>query len=342
MLESVHGIGELLKSGWKPKRTIVFASWDAEEEGLIGSTEWAEDNERALSQAVAYFNMDTGASGANFRASAVGSLKQFVRDLAKVIPAPQGGVVYDVWRLPRPRENEPTPGAVPEQTPTHNAPTREPNVGSLGSGSDYSPFLQHLGVPATDVRSSGDYGVYHSVFDNFAWYTKFGDPDFKYTQEMARVFGLEVLRMADADVLPYDYETYGKDITGFLEAAQRRAQQTFGGKAPTFTAALDAARRFTAAGTAMLKTQNTPKRDSAALNRTLMGVERALLIPAGLPKRPWYKHAIYAPGRYTGYEAVVIPGVNESIDQNDVLATEEGLAAVTAALDRAARVLSTR
>ena len=225
MLEAVHGVGDLLKSGWKPKRTLIFASWDGEEEGLIGSTEWVEQHEAELANAAAYFNMDVAVSGPKFGASAVPSLKQFLRDITKVMPSPKGGTVYEAWQ-----KAAQAGCCFSAQSPaeaigdSHRFPAAQVKgdvpVGDLGSGSDYTAFLQHLGVPSTDVSSSGPYyGVYHSVFDNFAWFKKFGDPEFVYVQEMARVFGMEAVRMADADVLPYDYEEYGKEIAAYLEAA---------------------------------------------------------------------------------------------------------------------------
>ena len=216
MLESVHGVGELLKAGWRPKRTLIFASWDGEEEGLIGSTEWVEQHEAQLSNAAAYFNMDVAVSGPKFGASAVPSLKQFLRDVTKVVPSPKGGTVYEAWQKgaqpDAPSTQSPTE-AIGDSRRTPAAQVKgDVPVGDLGSGSDYTAFLQHLGIPSTDVSSSGPYGVYHSVFDNFAWFKKYGDPDFTYEQQMARVFGLEAVRMADADVLPYDYEEYAKEI----------------------------------------------------------------------------------------------------------------------------------
>ncbi|MGZ7029667.1 MAG: M28 family metallopeptidase, partial [Terriglobales bacterium] len=195
MLEAARGIGRLLQNGWRPKRTIIFASWDGEEQGLIGSTEWVEQHEKELESAVAYFNVDTGASGPEFRASAVPSLRGFLRDITKVVPSPKGGTLYDAWRTAARRENA-----------QEGTPSSEATIGNLGSGSDFTAFLDHSGVPATDIRSSGPYGVYHSAFDNFAWYKKFGDTTFVYTQEVARVYGLQMLRMADAGLLPYDYE----------------------------------------------------------------------------------------------------------------------------------------
>ncbi len=343
LLESVHGIGELLKSGWKPKRTIVFGSWDAEEEGLIGSTEWGEQHAAELANAAAYVNVDVAVSGPKFGASAIPSLKQFLRDLTMDIPSPRGGTVYDAWRAAAqsPTEVVITPqeaiGDTP-RTPAAQARSDVP-VGDLGSGSDYTVFLQHLGVPSTDVGSTGSYGVYHSVFDNFAWFTKFADPDFKYEQEMARVYGLEVLRLADADVLPYDYGEYGKEVAAYIDTAKKKAEGKFGSKAPDFTAAVEGAKALSDAGTGILAKQKSATGDLVLLNRTLLNAERALLIPEGLPNRPWFHHAIYAPGVYTGYAAVVIPGVTEAIDAGDLERTKSQIAALAAALNRAAKVL---
>jgi N-acetylated-alpha-linked acidic dipeptidase len=194
-------------------------------------------------------------------------------------------------------------------------------------------------VPSTDVGSTGDYGVYHSVFDNFAWFKKFGDPDFRYEQQMARVYGLEVLRMADADVLPYDYADYGKEILAYVDAAKNKSKTRFGDKAPDFAAAAEAAHRLQEAGAKMQQKQRKLPNSPERMNATLCDAERALLISEGLPNRSWYHHAIYAPGQYTGYAAVVIPGVNEAIDAGDARRTEQQIAALAAALNRTAMVL---
>jgi N-acetylated-alpha-linked acidic dipeptidase len=339
MLEAVAGIKELLRLGWKPERTIVFGSWDAEEEGLIGSTEWGEQHERELAHAVAYFNLDVAVTGPNFSASAVPSLKEFVRDVTKFVPSPKGGSVYDGWKE---RQAHPT-----DRRNTDAGQRREPNarvdkdvpVGDLGSGSDYSVFIQHLGVPSADMTSSGPYGVYHSVFDDFAYFKKFSDPTFAYEQEMARVFGLEALHMADTDVLPYDYESYGKEIGAYIQQAQDKAKEKLGASAPDFGPAADAAKRFTAAGARVLALQKNPPQEAGRLNQALIAAERALLLDKGLPDRPWFRHAIYAPGQYTGYAAVVIPGVNEAIDAGNAQVAREQLQALTEALNRAAGVL---
>jgi N-acetylated-alpha-linked acidic dipeptidase len=338
MLESVHGLGELLKSGWKPKRTIVIGSWDAEEEGLIGSTEWGEDHAQELANAAAYFNMDVAVAGKKFGASGVPTLKEFIREIAKAVPSPAGGTVYDEWK----KTSQPSADSSRETStfrPPPVAPHGDVPVGDLGSGSDYTVFLQHLGVPSTDVSSSGDYGVYHSVFDNFAWFKKFGDPDFLYEQQMARVYGLEVIRMSSADVLPYDYENYGKEILVYLDAAKSKSKEHFGDKVPDFSAAVEGARHLQEAGAKILQKQRKIPAAPDRLNAKLREAERALLIPEGLPNRPWYHHAIYAPGQYTGYAAVVIPGVNEAIDRGDLRRTEQQIAALAAALNRSALVL---
>jgi N-acetylated-alpha-linked acidic dipeptidase len=342
MLETVHGLGDLLKQGWKPKRRIVIASWDAEEEGLIGSTEWAEQHESQLAHAVAYFNTDVGVSGPNFGAAAVSSLKQFVRDVTQAVPSPKGGTVYEQWKKTQESAAKPhsAQGGVPVNSSRSNVrDITDVHLDNLGSGSDYTPFLQHLGVPSTDIGSDGSYGVYHSVFDNYNWFVKFADPTFVYEQQQARVFGLEVLHMADADVLPYDYQHYGKEIVGYLRAAQKRAATQ--NLKLDFTAAQSAAQRFAAAGIAVRDTQANPPADAAALNHALRNAEQALLNPDGLPKRPWYKHTIYAPGEYTGYAAVVIPGVNEAIEATDATRAQSQLAALAEALNRSASILET-
>ncbi len=332
MLEAVHGMGELLKSGWKPKRTIVVGSWDAEEEGLIGSTEWVEQHSKTLQRAVAYFNVDVAVAGTDFGAEAVPSLKQFVREVTKEVPSPRGGTVYEQWK-------ESTTALARESNSGHAAhadgKSEDIPVGDLGSGSDFTPFLQHAGVPSTDIGSHGEYGVYHSVFDNYAWFVKNADPSFVYLQEMARVLGLEAIRMADTDVLPYDYVTYGKEITSYLVTAKHKPS------APgiSFTAAEGAADRFTKAAEAVRAKQAAPTSTPAALNAVLRATEAALLIEEGLPNRAWYKHAIYAPGEYTGYAAVVIPGVNEALDAKNATLAAQQLIALTAALNRAALVL---
>ena len=334
MLESVHGIGVLLRQGWRPRRTILFCSWDAEEEGLMGSTEWVEQHATTLNRAVAYFNMDVAVAGPDFTASAVPSLKQFLRELTRSVPSAlplPRETVYDQWRLNR-------SGLDNRHASNSAANSANIQVGDLGSGSDYTPFFQHAGVPSTDIGSEGPYGVYHSVFDDYTWYIRNADPHFLYLQQMARAFGLEVLRMAGADVLPYNYVTYAHDIVSYLDAAKTKAAEA-GLDSLDFAPAKDAASRFAAAALKARALQLAPSGDPAKLNLALRQTETALLTESGLPNRPWYKHTIYAPGEFTGYAAVVIPGVNEAIDAKDPLRASRQLTVLTQALNRAAHTL---
>lgn len=326
MLEAVHGVGALLQHGWRPKRTVIFCSWDAEEQGLIGSTEWAEQQGPALSHVVAYFNTDVAATGPDFTASSVPSLREFVRSVTAMVPSPAGGTVYDEWKLKQ------------QSTGKNASDFHQPQLGSLGSGSDYTPFLQHFGVPSTDIGSQGPYGVYHSAFDDFDWFKVNADPHFLYLQEMARVLGLETVRMADADALPLDYVTYAHAVQSYLEAAQSKAVAA-GMNKLDFSAAQAAAGRFLSAAQQDYAQQTAVSGNLDRLNQALREAEAALLNPQGLPNRPWYRHTIFAPGEYTGYSAVVLPGVNEAIDAGDETRATQQLQAVTQALGRAAQTL---
>jgi N-acetylated-alpha-linked acidic dipeptidase len=343
MLETVHGIGSLLKSGWKPKRTLIFASWDGEEQGLVGSTEYVEQYANDLDKAVAYFNMDAAVSGPNFGASAVPSLKQFVRDVARAVPSPKGGTLYDSWKAQSDAarriaaQNPDVQSPARRRMPTADSAADVP-VGDLGSGSDYTGFLQHVGVPSTDIATGGPYGVYHSAFDDFAWFKKFGDPAFVYEQEMARAMGLQVLRMSQSDVLPFDYEQYGEEISNFVATAQKRVDKAVWARDADFTPALAAARKLQTAGQALQHFQQDVPQNPAALNAALRKAEREMLTD-GLPNRPFFRHAIFAPGEFTGYSAVVIPGVNAAIDQKDVARLREQLNQLAEAVQRAAVLL---
>jgi N-acetylated-alpha-linked acidic dipeptidase len=282
-----------------------------------------------LGKAVAYFNVDVAVSGPNFSAAAVPSLKQFIRQVAQAVPSPiKGQTVYDTWK---------TFGETNEHRPSNAPGDGDVRVGDLGSGSDFTPFLQHVGVPSTDIGSGGPYGVYHSVFDNYAWFTMNADPDFVYLQEMARVLGIEAIRMADTDVLPYDYANYARDITSYLETAKKKAGD--GKLSLDFGPALAAAGRFMAAAQKMRDVENHAAGDLAKLNDALRQTEANFVNQAGLPNRPWYKHTIYAPGEYTGYAAVVIPGVNEGIEAKDASRASQQLQVLTQCLDRATQTL---
>jgi N-acetylated-alpha-linked acidic dipeptidase len=332
MLEAVHGVGGLLKQGWRPKRTMVFCSWDAEEQGLIGSTEWVEQHAKALEHAVAYFNVDVAVSGPDFSASAVPSLKQFVREVTRSVPSPLGATVYDQWRIQRTEGNPNRVSDVPDE---HG----EVRIGDLGSGSDFTPFFQHVGVPSTDIGSGGPYGVYHSVFDNYDWFVQNADPHFVYLEQMARVLGLEAVRMADADVLPYDYVTYANSIGSYSATVKRKAQDA--GMGGLDFGPLDASvGRFLAAAQRVHARQLAPTGNLTKVNAALRQTEGAFVTDEGLPNRSWYKHTVFAPGLYTGYAAVVMPGVSEAIDSRDAELAKGQLGVLTRAVDRATAMLN--
>jgi N-acetylated-alpha-linked acidic dipeptidase len=288
--------------------------------------------------------MDVAVSGPNFAAASVPSLKQFMRDVAKGVPSPQGGSVYDVWQQRSGGKAPLHPDVFPDVNGSarHSsaAPSRQAvAVGDLGSGSDYSAFLEHAGVPATDMGTHGPYGVYHSAFDNFAWFTRFADPHFVYVQQMARLNGLQVLRMADADVLPFDYEAYGAEIEAYVEYTRQKCAEAFPEGAAKLDEVTTAAKRLQSAGGMLLGAVKAGKSGSPArLNTALRDAERAFLT-VGLPGRPWFRHAIYAPGEYTGYEAVVLPGIATALDRHNAQMLAEQVQATADAINRAAGIL---
>jgi len=333
MLETVHGIGALLKQGWRPERSILFASWDAEEQGLVGSTEWVEQHMAEAEHIVAYFNTDVAVSGPDFSASAVPSLKRFLTEVTASVPSPLGSTVYQQWLASSHKHDNEL------RDPHAITPASEVELGNLGSGSDFTPFLQHAGIPASDIGSDGPYGVYHSVFDNYQWFVRNADPKFVYEQEMARVLGIEALRMADADTLPLDYTTYAHQISVALEAAEKRVHEMqIGGI--DFAPAETALQHFAAQATRATHLVEAPPASTAAVNHALRQTETAFLSNAGLPNRPWYRHTIFAPGIATGYAVVMLPGVNEALDAHNAALANQQLQVIAASIESAARVLA--
>jgi N-acetylated-alpha-linked acidic dipeptidase len=328
MMELARALGSLAKDGIKPKRTIVFASWDAEEWTLTSSTEWGEQYEEELrDKAVAYLNVDSSASGANFTAAAVPSLNRFIAEAASAVPDPASGVpITDAWKTRGMKER----GSLPTGAGDDLVNNR------LGSGSDYTVFLNFLGVPIVDMAFDGPYGVYHSMYDNHQWVSRIGDPGFRYHAAMTRLWGVMAMRLANADLLPLDYRPYAARVDEFLNDVERRwpANRFERARAARGRCAAAAADAATRGASALAKNDRTAL---DGINRALMRAERALLDMRGIPGRPWYRHQIYAPK--PTYAPEVLPGVAEAVDANDaprVRQQEENLAA---ALDRAAAVL---
>jgi N-acetylated-alpha-linked acidic dipeptidase len=341
MLEMARGLGELVRAGWKPRRTIVIGAWDGEEPGLIGSTEWVEANRAEVqAKAVVYINTDVGVTGRNFIASATPSLGEWVREVTRDIEDPAtGGSVYAAWSESAARDNQEMRG-VARTAPRPDASTQAP-LGALGAGSDFCPFFDYAGIPSIDLAFSGDYGVYHSVYDDFHWMKHFGDPTFTYHAALARVLGTMALRFDEADILPFDYPAYAREIArGTHELAARGAHQADADA--SLKAVSDAAATLSASASRAeqaLHAISAEPLDAAKaeeLNRDLAGVEQALLAPRGLAGRPWFKHTVFAPGSYAGYAAEVMPGVSEALGRNDVATLRTEAGALAEALTRAA------
>ncbi|MFZ3379163.1 MAG: M28 family metallopeptidase [Candidatus Acidiferrales bacterium] len=341
MLETARALGELARTGWKPRRTIVMCEWDGEEPGLIGSTEWVEGNRAELqAKAVAYINTDVGVAGPNFTASASPSLNALIREATRAVQGPRSaGSVYDAW-LEHSKRGKTELSGIARTQGSQERPDEAP-VDSLGAGSDFCPFLDFAGIPSIDTGFVGDYGVYHSLYDDFFWMKMFGDPTFEYHATLAKVLGTLALRLDEADVLPFDYTAYAAAISRATNDMISRANQ-LGIQAATTQTVADASERLTvsaAHAADALRHAGNASFDSAQqtrINRDLVTVEQALLAPEGLVGRPWYKHTIYAPGSYAGYAAEVLPGVNEALDRDDAATFQQEAVSLTAALNRAA------
>jgi N-acetylated-alpha-linked acidic dipeptidase len=351
MLEVARGLGTLLHEGWRPQRTIVLCSWDAEEPDELGSTYWAEKNSRELSEkSAAYLNLDSATSGDRFAAQATPSLKNFIKEVAADIPDPKGGSVLDqanrVFQDPLRREIR--SGHVPSgKTASAAINNQEIEIGDLGSGTDYVAFFDHMGIPSTDFTFDGDYGVYHSIFDNHQWMKKFGDPTFRYHVAAAQFYGVQALRLADADILPLDYETYGVEIRNHLAGISDKLVLLGQTSQLDLQAARTAAEALAEVGRDLhgrfekLLSANSSSHDFYSLNRALVATERQFLLSAGLPRRPWFKHCIFAPGFYNGYEAVPLPSVHETIDAGNFEEARRQLQLLTDAIARATATLKT-
>ena len=322
LMETARALGALKRSGWKPKRTLVFASWDAEEFTLTGSTEWGElEADRLKAGALAYLNVDSSSSGHSFTAAAVPALAGFLRDVARDVPDPSGGSIYDTW-LRNGKEKEPT------------VTTR------LGSGSDYTVFLNFLGVPVADLTFDGPYGVYHSIYDSFTWVDRIGDPGYYYHAAMARYWSVAALQLSECDYVPLDYAAYAAEVQKYLAETEQLARRF--GVDVNFAPARVSAQTWETNGRAALDTARkaVDAGDMASANRIhqqLMRVERALLDPDGLVDRPWFKHLIYAP-RPT-YKAMVLPALTEAIEARDTSRAKAEVERLARAFTRAADAL---
>jgi N-acetylated-alpha-linked acidic dipeptidase len=329
VLEAARAIAEQAKAGKRPKRTIVFATWDAEEWGLIGSTEYVEEDSLRLTRnAVAYLNQDDIAQGPNFSGGGSPSLRASLRDVAKKVPDPsREGSVYDVWRK---RANL-------------AADTLEPSMGDPGGGSDFAGFYNHLGIPIADWGFGGPQGVYHSAYDSYHWMSKFGDPKFEYHATAARIGAAMLLRIANADILPFDYVEFARTMRRFGGRVDSAITAKHWKVSPAGLAA--AMGKMETAAVAFNATRDralTAQLSSATLkqiNAVLREVERQLTRPQGLVTRPWFRNLIYASDENNGYATMVFPSVNEAIRLGDESAVERELADLASRFDGATRAL---
>jgi N-acetylated-alpha-linked acidic dipeptidase len=378
LLEEARAYGQLLKQGWKPRRTIVYAAWDGEEPALLGSTEWVEAHADELTtKAVAYLNSDTNNRG-YLDVGGSHSLEQFINDVAREIEDPE--TKLSAWKRAQLRAIAEASSADVRQEARQRADLR---IDALGSGSDFTPFLQHIGVATLNLGFGGEGGggIYHSIYDDFKWYTAFDDTSFVYGRALAQTVGTAVMRLAGADVLPYDFTGFAETVARYVkdvkklatdkrdEIAERNRQIDEG----VFTATADprettvapakdevppylnftsldnaqdaltrAADRYAKAFTRAQSGDGAglAKPEARALSATLLQSERALTSSAGLPRRPWYRHQIYAPGFYTGYGVKTLPGVREAIEQKHWQEADEQIAVVSKALGAAAEVIN--
>jgi N-acetylated-alpha-linked acidic dipeptidase len=351
-MEELRAYSELLKQGWRPKRTIVYAAWDGEEPGLLGSTEWAETHGDELKQkAVAYINTDGNGRG-YLGAAGSHSLESFINDIARDINDPEKNI--PVWQrlkllnISQAKTDEDRKD-VRERT--------ELRINALGSGSDYTVFVDHLGIASLNLGygGEGDGGIYHSIYDDVYWYTHFDDTNFTYGRALAQTVGSAVMRLADADVLPLNFngmaDTYSRYVDELEKLAKKKRDDALERNREldegVYSATADPTKKsvppprmtvppflnFAPLHNGLEAVKNSAQKYHTALskaqadggaglaratavNAKLMATERALTLPDGLPERPWFQHQIYAPGFYTGYGVKTMPAVREAIEQD--------------------------
>jgi len=378
VLEEARAFGELLKQGWKPKRTIILCAWDGEEPGLLGSTEWAEEHiDELRAHAVAYINSDANGRGYLGMAGSH-TLEKFANEVARDITDPETRL--SAWKRNQLHEIADAKSASDRQEIRSRADLR---IGALGSGSDFTGFLQHDGVASLNIGFGGEDGggIYHSIYDDFYWYTHFSDTDFSYGRALAQTGATMTMRLADAELLPFEFnnfadtvQTYAKELKALAQKmrddiAERNHQieegvftATSDPKEPLvpppsesvppflnfapFDNAVDQLNRSAADYRKVLEQANAnggtalASASLADVNRLLIESERKLTTTEGLPNRPWYKHQLYAPGFYTGYAVKTVPAVRESIELKQWKQADEAIVRVAHTLEGEAALIS--
>jgi N-acetylated-alpha-linked acidic dipeptidase len=378
VLEEARAFGELLKQGWKPKRTIIFCAWDGEEPGLLGSTEWAEEHADELrAHAVAYINSDVSGRG-YLDIEGSHSLEKFSNEVSRDIVDPE--TKLSVWKRNQLHEIAEAKSSERRQEIRQRGDLR---IGALGSGSDFSAFLQHDGVASMNIGFGGEDGggIYHSIYDDFYWYTHFSDTDFVYGRALAQAGGSMVMRLADADLLPFEFGDFSETVQTYIKELKALAQKSRDDiternreiEEGVFSATTDPKEPLVVPGVETVPTfLNFAPLDNGAdalarsadayrkayelasanggaalasaslaeVNRLLIESERKLTTPEGLPNRPWYKHQIYAPGFYTGYSVKTIPAVREAIESKEWKQADAAIVIVGQVLQDEAALIS--
>jgi N-acetylated-alpha-linked acidic dipeptidase len=334
MMELTRALGELKQQGMRPRRTLVICSWDGEEVGLTGSTEWGEQFANDLrAKAVAYINVDEATSGPNFHGQAVASLAPMLVETSRTLKDPSGKSLYEAWKTTAAKEKE--EGHQSSQMNDSGVNDGQLADTRIGSGSDHTVFLNFVGMPVIGLQFDGDYGVYHSAYDDFYWMNHFGDPGYKYHTLMTQLWGVTALRLANADLLPFDFATYATNIRQFVNDLAKANEKIMWGQPPSavqpgearqplldLKPMLDAIDNFQAAGKILnaslskkLAAGPLDPQLAATLNYGMMQVERNWLNPDGIPGRPWFKHILYG-ARFT-YAHLELPGLTEAVEAQD-------------------------
>ncbi len=364
-LETARSLAAALAAGWKPRRTILLASWDGEEYGLLGSTEWVEDRVPALQQnAVAYLNLDSAVTGAALEVAGIPSLRDLVVEAAGDVGEPRrGGSLLDAWRARKQQDWARSEPACPGEEARF-----ELHLEPLGSGSDYTAFTHHVGIASVDFTFEGPYGVYHSIYDDLFWMERFGDPEFLYHTAASRLYGLLAMRLAAAEIVPLRYGAYGRALSRELELLRREAVRDRriweaartepGAVEPGSQASVETRKkpavlpdlspiaraidRLTSIAdeldAVLDRLQENPATASdaaglARLNDALVQVERAFLDKSGLPGRTWFRHPLYAPGLTTGYASWPFPAVVQALKDRDADAVQDRIRTVAERID---------
>lgn len=336
LLETGRLLGELARQGSRPKRSIVLASWDAEEYGLIGSTEYGEELGRELAgKLIVYLNRESYTAG-DFEASGVHSLQPFINQVVQDVLMPDNDkTVWEAWS-----EDQ------GEELWVEHGGGRQVRIGALGSGSDYTVFLDHIGIPSMDIGFSSDNGIYHSRYDTRWFYETHGDPGFRYGTRLSEIVALFLSRMANADILPFDYTSTSETIFRYLDELNGETAKRGLSEQVNLNQVYEANERLAATALVLngeierlLETGSAREADHASalrhLNDLLFQAEQGFLHSEGLPGRPWYRHQLYAPGFYTGYGVKTLPGVREALEKEDPEEATRMAGALAQSLDRA-------